>query len=258
MGKHKTAVLVGVLVLIAVGAAVYYFFFMPSQPGEISESKVVEEPSIYDDTQPDGIIEPLEVELNVSDTLVRQLAGELSSHPELARWLMSDYLIRRFVTTVDLIVKGESPRRPLDFIEVTEDFPVLESEGQTYLDLLGYERYNQTAGVISSLDAQGCATLYKQLRLPINQAYRDMGYPDEDFDATLKKAIFSLLETPVVEDRIYLEKDIVTYILVNPELEALSSAQKHLLRMGPENILILQAKLREIAQALDFSAPELQ
>ena len=253
MGKHKTAILVGVLVLIAAGAAVYYFFFMPSQSGEISDSVVTEESSLAEDMETGEVVEPLEVELNMSDALVRQLAAELSSHPTLARWLMTDYLIRRFVTAVDLIVKGDNPRRPMDFIEITGDFPVLESEGLTYLDPAGYERYNQTAGVIASLDARGCATLYKQLRLPINQAYREMGYPNEDFNAVLKKAILDLLATPVIEDRIYLKRDIVTYLFVDPELEELSSAQKHLLRMGPENIRTIQTKLREIAERLGFS-----
>jgi len=253
MEKHKTAILVGALVLIAAGVAVYYFFFTPSQPGEIIDSVITEESSIAEDMETGEVVEPLDVELNMSDAVVRELAAELSSHPTLARLLMTDYLIRRFVTTVDLIVKGDSPRRPMDFIEITEDFQVLESEGQTYLDPVGYERYNQTAGVIASLDAKGSAVLYKQLKLPINQAYRDMGYPNEDFDATLKKAIFDLLETPVIEDRIYLEKDVVTYLFVNSELEELSAAQKHLLRMGPDNILTIQAKLREIAGYLGFS-----
>ena len=95
-------------------------------------------------------------------------------------------------------------------------------------------------------------TLYKQLRLPIQQAYRELGYPEEDFNATFKKAIMSLLETPVVEDRIFLDKDVLTYTMKNPELEDLTPAQKHLLRMGPDNIRAIQAKLQDIAYRLGF------
>ena len=69
----------------------------------------------------------------------------------------------------------------------------------------------------------------------------------------MKKAISQVLETPVVYDRIYLERDVLTYVMVNPELENLSAAQKHLLRMGPDNIQTIQSKLREISLYLGYS-----
>jgi hypothetical protein len=40
------------------------------------------------------------------------------------------------------------------------------------------------------------------------------------------------------------------YAYASPELEGLSRAQKHLLRMGPQNMQTLQAKLRELQGAL--------
>ena len=45
--------------------------------------------------------------------------------------------------------------------------------------------------------------------------------------------------------------------MVDTELEGLSQAQKHLLRMGPENILRINSKLRELAQALDIPSRKL-
>jgi len=252
MGRHKITLAVGVVVLIAV--AIYYFFFMPSQPGEISESMPALEPSITaPDLEAEEIIEPLDVDLNMSDALVRKLAQELSEHPMFSRWLVTDHLIRRFVAAVDLTAHGDSPRRPVDFIEIDEPFLAREAEGQLFIDPSSYQRYDRIAGVISSLDAEGCVKLYKQLRLPIQQAYKEMGYPDENFDSTLEKAISNLLETPVVEDRIYIEKDVLTYLMMNPDLENLNSAQKHLLRMGPDNMRIIQSKLREIALLMGFA-----
>ena len=247
MRKYKIATLVGIAVLIA-AAVLYYFFLKPPPPGEELEADLPEESSSYGEAE--EAIEPIEVDLNDSDGLVRNLAEVLSSNPLLARWLMTDDMIRRFVVTVDLISKGDSPRRQMDFIEVTKEFPVREAAGQVFLDPAGYRRYDQVTGVISSLDAKGCATLYRQLRLPIKQAYDELGYNDEDFDKKLEKAFAALLETPVVEDRIYLKKDVLTYLIVDPELENLRAAQKHLLRMGPNNIQAIQEKLREIARYL--------
>jgi hypothetical protein len=41
-------------------------------------------------------------------------------------------------------------------------------------------------------------------------------------------------------------------MMLDPELESLSDAKKHLLRMGPDNVGAIQAKMREIAIALGF------
>jgi hypothetical protein len=68
----------------------------------------------------------------------------------------------------------------------------------------------------------------------------------------LKKAILELIQTPVADQRIYVERNVLTYKFDDPELEKLNPAQKHLIRMGPDNMRAVQAKLTEIAQALDF------
>ena len=196
-------------------------------------------------------VEPIDVDLAESDAVVRKLAEALSSYPSILSWLATDGILRRFVTTVDLIAKGESPRRPLNFIDVDGEFQALNADGKEVLDPASYRRYNRVAAAISSLNAAGCAKLYKQLRIPIDQAYRDMGYPGGNFDETMKKAFLNLLDTPVVDGPIYLEKDVTTYSMTDTKLEELTPAQKNLLRMGPENMKMVQAKLREIMRYLN-------
>ena len=156
------------------------------------------------------------------------------------------------MSAVDLIAHGDSPRVSVDFIELRGNFQASKAEGQEFMNPKSYQRYERIAGIIASLDTEGFVILYKQLRLPIQQAYRELGYPEEDFNSTLQKAIVSLLETPVVEDKIYLKKGVLVYTMKNPELEDLTSAQKHLLRMGPDNMRAIQAKLEAIAQRLGF------
>ena len=48
------------------------------------------------------------------------------------------------------------------------------------------------------------------------------------------------------------------YEYVDPSLESLSSAQKVLMRMGPQNARVVQDKLREIGLALGIPADELK
>jgi hypothetical protein len=64
--------------------------------------------------------------------------------------------------------------------------------------------------------------------------------------------MMALLKVPVVKQDIQLEKKVVTYTMVDSDLESLSLAQKHLLRMGPDNIRVIQSKLREMAKLLGF------
>ena len=61
-----------------------------------------------------------------------------------------------------------------------------------------------------------------------------------------------LLKVPVVEENNKLHKKVVTYMLANSEFENLSAAQKHLLRMGPDNMRLIQGNLRTMALSLGF------
>ncbi len=49
-----------------------------------------------------------------------------------------------------------------------------------------------------------------------------------------------------------LEPAVDAYEFVDPALESLSPAQKHLLRMGPDNARLVREKLREIADLLEL------
>ena len=54
-----------------------------------------------------------------------------------------------------------------------------------------------------------------------------------------------------------LERKLNSFEYADPRLEALSPAQKHLLRLGPEYAARVQGKLYELGIALGFSPEEL-
>lgn len=256
MEEQKKVIIAGIIfVLLIAAAAIIYYFFFYSKPQVSEETTPIgqEQPVIEEKIQPEEEkVEPLNVSLDESDGLVRKLAGELSSHPKLAMWLMSDELIRKFVAAVDNIANGQSPVPQIDFFKPDGDFKVIDEAGEYFINPESYKRYDLVAEVFASLDPKGCVTLYKQLKPAIQDAYRDLGYPETEFDGTLKKAIMELLKVPVVKNDIQLEKKVVTYTMVDTDLESLSSAQKHLLRMGPENVRVIQGQLRSMAQSLGF------
>ena len=256
MEEQKKVIIAGVIfILLIAAAAIIYYFFIYTKPQEPERtSEIVQEQAVAEEkVQPEEEkIEPLDVSLEESDDWVRKLAGELSSHPNLATWLTSDELIRKFVAAVDNIANGQSPGPQIDFFKPEGKFTVIQKAGDYFLDPESYKRYDLVAEVFVSLNPKGCVTLYKQLMPAIQEAYKDLGYPDADFNDTLKKAMMELLEVPVVEENIKLKKEVVTYALVDSDLETLSTAQKHLLRMGPDNVRAIQGSLRVMAQSLGF------
>jgi hypothetical protein len=263
MEEKNKVILAGIIfiVLIVLAFAIYYFFILdrggePSTAEEVVEQAV---PAVSGEAEkaPDTEeVEPLQVDLNKSDPIIRDLIKGITSNSRLANWAKTDDLILKFVAGVDNIANGQSPRAQADFFTLTEGFFVIERNGRTYLDQTSYDRYNTVAEVFDSLDTEDTVRLYKQLKPVIQEAYKDLGYPDTDFEDTLTRAFVELLNVPVVKD-ILLEKRIISYAMVDPELESLSQAQKHLLRMGPENILRIQSKLRELANTLGLASSRL-
>lgn len=182
-----------------------------------------------------------------TDPVVRQLVGQLSAHPRIAAWLATDQLIRNFAVIVVNIGDGRSPSQHLRAVRPQGEFVVAQTNGTARIDPRSYRRYDEYADAIGALDPEGTARLYATLKPRLQDAYRELGYPDQDFDQAMRRAVQVLLNTPVVEGDIELAPKSVSWDFANPKLQSLSSAQRQFLRMGPRNMRIVQAKLREIA-----------
>jgi len=188
--------------------------------------------------------------LDQSDGVVADLVRKLSSHPQVAAWLTTKGLVRNFAAVVLRINDGRTAANLLQPVRPSGAFGVIERDGGIYIDNRSYDRYTPLAQAVSSIDAKGSASLYATLKPRIEEAYRELGHPDPSFDAALERAIVALLETPVRRSPPRLRPQGIGYAFADPHDEALTGAQKQLLRMGPENTLIVQEKLREIALAL--------
>jgi len=249
---------IGVIILIVVAVAVYYFFIRGKTEITPEATEVVQtQPEVSveeEDALKDETVMPLDVALDESDSVVRDLIRGLSSHPKLADWVITDDLVRKFVAAVDNVANGQSPRAHIDFFKTERKFKAVEKSGRLYIDPSSYARYDQVADAFVSLDTEGSIRLFRQLKPVIQEAYRDLGYPEQDFQNTLARAIQELLRVPVVKD-VLVQKKVVSYEMIDPELEKLSQAQKHLLRMGPANVQKIQSKLRELASSLGVSSP---
>jgi hypothetical protein len=192
-------------------------------------------------------VEPIELPpLDASDALVRQLVAQLSSHPRIAAWLATDGLIRNFVVVVENISTGRSPASLLRVLRPADRFRVIERGEELVIDPVSYERYTALANAVGSVDVQGAARLYTTLKPRLEEAYRELGH-EESFDRAFERAVAALLATPVLDGGQPVVGKGALYVYEEPRLEQLTAAQKQFARMGPANVRMVQAKLRELA-----------
>ena len=185
-----------------------------------------------------------------TDALMRTLVVKLSSHPRVLAWLATNGLIENFTVATLNVSEGKTPVGHWKTLGPRAQFNVVNTPRGDMLDAKSYRRYDEYAAAINGLDPAGTARLYLTVKPRITDAYRALGYPEGDFDPVLERAMGVLLETQPLEGDIALREKVLSYQFVDPDLESLPTAAKQLLRMGPENMRIVQGKLREIAVQL--------
>jgi hypothetical protein len=249
--KTIAAVFVALVVVVAV---VYFSWIRPGlrqEPVEAVEASTpVPEPTATP-TLAERLSERLAgTTLRTSDAVVRELVGSLSANPKLAAWLANDDLIRRFVASVDNIANGISPTSQLEFMRPKGKFQVVEKGDEITIDPKSYDRYDLATQVFVSLDTEGTVALYRELEPLIDDAYAEISPPGSRFSERLDAAIAELLAVTPPSGNPEVRRKVVTYVYVDESLEGLSGAQRQLLRMGPDNVLLIKAKLRDLKAGL--------
>jgi hypothetical protein len=189
------------------------------------------------------------------DGLFRDAIARLSTHPELASYLIHDRLLRRFVLVVDAVAGGYSPADEVDFLQPVKPFIVREDEGRLVIASGSYQRYDVVADVFASLDSEGALELYRRFSPRLEAIYREVGWANDDFDTRLREAVEHLLEVTAPGGQVEVEQRAIVYAFAEDRFEDLTDAQKHFLRMGSRNIAAIQAKLRELRDGMGWPAP---
>ncbi len=194
-------------------------------------------------------------ELDESDAETRAALAEAAGPELVERHLVSRALVRNLVATVDNL-----PREALwiqarvvppiggpFLVEGAEDAPVIATSN--------FDRYTPFVQLVEAVDTDALARRYQHYYPLLQQAYEELGYPGRQFHNRALEIIAHLLATPRVDEPIRLTQPHVLYKYADPQLEALSSGQKILLRIGPANAAVIRAKLIELRAALeDLSA----
>lgn len=263
------------LALVALIAAAVFLYFRSTHdtvetpppiliPDEVEREPVIRHPlppmpepepeeEAAEETQPPPIAEHLPSPLpalDESDAALSSLAGYLISSPRLAELLVTRNMIRRLVITADSLTGRALPLNHIPTTFPTERFPVVQRGEEIFLDERNYARYGRHVALLDSLDSGDLVRAYVHFYPLLQEAYRDLGYPQGFFNDRLIAVIDHLLETPEVSGPIRLEHPSVFYVYADPRLEALSTGQRLLIRMGPDNAAAVKRKLREIRREL--------
>jgi hypothetical protein len=170
---------------------------------------------------------------------------------DVSALLVPQQIIARLVATVDALPRHDGLAAFTLPARVPKGaFAVDEAGGATLLGERNYARYAPYMQVVDAVDPQALVAWYVHAYPLFQQAYRQLGYPTGYFNDRLVVAIDDLLAAPEPAGPLAVVRSKAFYVYVDPALEARSTGQKLLLRVGPANEAKIKAKLRAIRTAL--------
>jgi hypothetical protein len=232
---------IAALLVAAVAIVAVYFISRkpPAEPPPTAQAAAPQPPPATDAPVPPAW---------ESDARIRTELAPVSNKPAFAEWLKQNELLDRWVVVTENLAEGVSPRKQLTFLAPAKPFTVKGDR----IDPRSYARYDGIADVIASVDAQRFAAAVRDLKPLLEAAYHRLGYPGKSFDELAQRALQRLVDAPVVESAIKVTPKGALYRFADDKLEAQGAIEKHLLRMGPRNTKLVQAKAMEIASSLQL------
>jgi hypothetical protein len=268
MDDPDLKLLIGVGVAIVLGAAAWYYWdeiFAPPVP-ETSVSlptpaePVAEEGPRYPMPEPVGDPETGELvplpPLDDSDSyFLLEVEGAFGAAIESL--LVREAVIDRLVASIDGLTRSELPERIRPVGALQDAFAADAGADDTVV--LGFSSYGRFDALVAQLyyaDVDAVYDTYLRFYPLFQRAYERLGYPDAYFNDRLVEVIDHLLAAPVPAGPIVLVRTNVLYEFADPDLEALSSGQKLMLRMGPNNSATLKRLLEKFRGHLTANRPQ--
>lgn len=219
----------------------------PARPPELPEAPDIPERVEPVDTAP----EPLpSLTLADSDPVVRNALEAASEAGLFAGMLLSDNLVQRSTAMVDGFSRGVVLNKVLPFAAPKPAFKASGQGEHLYMGPDNYVRFNWVAETLVAVDTALLVNVFHEYRDLFEQAYAELGYPPDQFDNAVIRALDQVMTTPVIRRPIALEQKKVFYTYFDPDLEALPDLQKQMLRLGPDNLAKVKVWVRRLRQQL--------
>lgn len=196
-------------------------------------------------TQPEAVVmaEPAIPALDHSDAEVKQRLLALEWRPGLAGLFMTEDMLRNFAVQVDNVAQGQLAKGHRLLQPLEQKFSLPEG-APMQLDETSFKRYQPYIQLLESVPPEQMLKLFNRYEPLLQQAYAELGYPDQLFKNKLIEAIDLLLATPQVNYPLDLVRPAVVYQFADPSIEQLPAAQKQMIRLGPDN----QQRIKQLLQ----------
>lgn len=171
-------------------------------------------------------------------------------------YLVPSGLIRRIVVTVDDLGRNAPIPLRVRAVPATPGRMVVDGAGGNLtLSPANAARYRPLVEALQHVDMQSVAHLYFRYYPLFQQVYEELGFPNRYFNDRLIQVIDQMLLAPEVPEPIKLVQPHVLYQFADPDLQALTTGQKMMIRIGLQNEAIVKTKLRELRAAVVSGKP---
>ena len=271
-----------VIILVLLGLSAWYLFNLQQDtvpeapaPPPVAVEQPAPPPVVEEETADPDFTSPIVDEepaieapalppLAESDPVAVETLSSLVGSEPVRQYVVSEAVIPRLVATLDALSGKQVPAAikavegPAGTFQATaNDDPasvIRNAAGdpipQYVVDPVNYRRYTPYVEMLEAADTGALVASYRDHRPLFEEAFRQLGYPEGDFDQRLRALIDELLATPDVSGTVRLIKPEAYYLYADEELESLTAGQKILLRMGPDNAARVKARLVAIRDAL--------
>ena len=195
---------------------------------------------------------PAPVEPPATAAEAPSLLERASQHPLFRKGLSGANLIRRWAVLTENLAEGTSPRGELGSLDPHAPFAVARHGDALVIAPDSYARYDEVGDAIASVNARTLASAYRRLHAVLDAAYRSLGFPAGGLDRATSRALRRIADAPAAADEVAVVPRDGLFAFADPGLERLPEVEKHLLRMGPRNERLVQAKARELLAELNL------
>lgn len=284
MKKTNLIIIVLLILIVALGTAIYLQYYRPAQqedsvatqpvpPAEPEKKPIVHYPvpekavAAEEQEEETPAAEPQQQaqnqpplpetlpEVGESDQSIREALESLFTGQALYKLLFMENFIQRFVATVDNLPDKQMPRAHLPIkppggiflVSGTNDAPQTSSRND--------QRYAPYTEMLESLNQDLVVKIYVHFYPLFQEAYEQLGYKNAYFNDRLVYVIDHLLKTPNPADPLLLAQPGVLYTYADPLLEKRSAGQKLLLRIGQKQrtrVIEVLKGYRQKLTTLDF------
>lgn len=257
MSHSNTGWIITVVALASAATlALWYFAPQTEQPPDIAAPVI----PASDDILPSKPLHPLHTDadgeqhslvdlppLNDSDGYFALALADVFGN-DIKDLLVKSGLIEKIVTTIDNLPRSHVAERVRPLQRIPGSFQAEHQDGEDVFTIRpqNFARYEALVDLVTNADIDHVVETYRRFYPLLQQAYINLGYPNGYFNDRVVEVIDHLLATPQPDGPVLLTRPHVLYEYADPDLEALSSGQQLLIRMGEQNALRMMKFLREI------------